>query len=230
MHRRQIRVREVAVILRILFRTHRVGILFVVVPAAGLLDNGFSFLDQLDLSCTLSLDRSSDGLKGVQVLHLGTCSEFLTSDLTDRKVDIGTHRALLQFAVGCAEILNHHTQFFQISDNFLRGSHIRLGDDLDQRNAASVVIDERTVLPLIVNQLSCIFLHMDLVDANFLLSRCGVDLHISIVADRQIQLGNLIVLRVVRVEIVLPVEFAELVDFAVCSQSDAQGVIDNLLI
>ena len=42
--------------------------------------------------------------------------------------------------------------------------------------------------------------------------------------------GKLIVLRVVRVEIVLPVEFAELVDFAVCSQSDAQGVIDNLLI
>ena len=36
--------------------------------------------------------------------------------------------------------------------------------------------------------------------------------------------------RGVRVEIVLPVEFAELVDFAVCSQSDAQGVIDNLLI
>ena len=67
---------------------------------------------------------------------------------------------------------------------------------------------------------------MDLVDANFLLSRCGVDLHISIVADRQIQLRNLIVLRVVGVEIVLSVEFAELVDFAVCSQSDAQGVIE----
>ena len=230
MHRRQIRVREVAVILRILFRTHRVGILFVVVPAAGLLDNGFSFLDQLDLSCTLSLDRSSDSLKGVQVLHLGTCSEFLTSDLTDRKVDIGTHRALLQFAVGCAEILNHHTQFFQISDNLFRRAHIRLGYNLDQRNAASVVIDERAILPLIVDQLSGILLHVDLMNADFLLSRCGVNLDISIVADRQIQLGNLIVLRVVRIEIVLPVEFAELVDFAVCSKSDAQGVIDNLLI
>ena len=41
---------------------------------------------------------------------------------------------------------------------------------------------------------------MDLVDANFLLSRCGVDLHISIVADRQIQLRNLIVLRVFGLE------------------------------
>ena len=81
-----------------------------------------------------------------------------------------------------------------------------------------------------MDQLSGILLHVDLMNADFLLSRCGVNLDISIVADRQIQLGNLIVLRVVRVEIVLPVEFAELVDFAVCSQSDAQGVIDNLLI
>ena len=56
-------VREVAVILRILFRTHRIGILFVVVPAAGFLDNGFSFLDQLDLPCTLSLDRSTISLR-----------------------------------------------------------------------------------------------------------------------------------------------------------------------
>ena len=71
---------------------------------------------------------------------------------------------------------------------------------------------------------------MHLMDPHLFLSCFCLNFYKAIMADWQIQLGNLIVLRVVRVEIVLPVEFAELVDFAVCSQSDAQGVIDNLLI
>ena len=91
----KIRVREVTVIFGILFGTHGVGRFFVVIPAAGFLDNGSAFFDQLDLSLPLALNGSGNGLKGVQVLHLGPCSECLTADFTDRQVDVGTHGAFL---------------------------------------------------------------------------------------------------------------------------------------
>ena len=66
-----------------------------------------------------------------------------------------------------------------------------------------------------MDQLSGILLHMDLMDADALCSCCRFQLHIAVVADRQVQLGDLIVLWVIRVEIVLSVEFAELVDLTV---------------
>ena len=95
MDRRKIRVREVTVIFGILFGTHGMGRFFVVIPAAGFLNNGSAFFDQLDLTLSLALDGSCDRLEGVQVLHLGSCSECLTADFTDRQVDIGTHGTFL---------------------------------------------------------------------------------------------------------------------------------------
>ena len=64
------------------------GRLFVIVPSSCLLYNGSSFFQKLDLTFSLSFDCSRNGLKGVQVLHLCSCSEGLTSHLTDGKVDI----------------------------------------------------------------------------------------------------------------------------------------------
>ena len=59
-----------------------------------------------------------------------------------------------------------------------------------------------------MDELSGILLHMHLMDPHLLLSRRRIDLHISVLADRKIELGDLIVLRIVRIKIVLPVKFA----------------------
>ena len=64
-YRHQIRVREITVILSILFGTHRMGGFLVVIPSSGLLDHLFAFFDQLDLSLPLALNGSGNGLKGV---------------------------------------------------------------------------------------------------------------------------------------------------------------------
>ena len=57
-------------------------------------------------------------------------------------------------------------------------------------------------------QFSGIFFHVDLMDADTFLSACGLDLYASIPADRQIELGNLVVLWIVRIKIILSVKFA----------------------
>ena len=51
-----------------------------------------------------------------------------------------------------------------------------------------------------MDQFSGILLHVDLMDPDPLCSRCRLKLHVTVMADRQIQLGNLIVLRVIRVK------------------------------
>jgi len=71
---------------------------------------------------------------------------------------------------------------------------------------------------------------MNLVDPDLLLSCCRLDLHPAVMADRQIQLGDLVVLGIIRIEIILPVKFAILVDTAVGSQTYGQGIFHHLLI
>ena len=59
-----------------------------------------------------------------------------------------------------------------------------------------------------MDQLSCILLHMDFMNAYLLLPCCRFDFHAAVPADWKIQLGNLIVLRIIRVKIILSVKFA----------------------
>ena len=116
------------------------GALFIIIPAACLLDDLFALLQQLNLTLALALDGAANGLEGVQVLHFSTGTEFLRAHLTDGQVHIRTHGALLELAVRRTQILNDQTQLIQISNDFFRASHIRFGHDLDQRHAASVII------------------------------------------------------------------------------------------
>ena len=162
------------------------GRFFVVVPAAGFLNDFFSFFQQFDLTFSLALDRVCDRFERVQVLHLGTGSHMVTSDFSYGEVDVGTHGTFLQFTVGNTKILTDHTQFFQIGDNFFCGTHIRLGYDLDQRDTASVIVYQRAVFPFIMDQLSGILFHMHLVDPDGFLAVFCRDLQMSVVADRQV--------------------------------------------
>ena len=71
---------------------------------------------------------------------------------------------------------------------------------------------------------------MDLMDPDRLFSSGCLDLDAAIPADRQIQLGDLIVLWIIRIKIVLPVKFAVLVDLAVGGKSYSQCQLYDTLI
>ena len=171
-----------------------------------------------------------DCFERVQVLHLGTCSEFCRSNLSDGKVDIGTHGTLLKLTVRSTKILNDHTKLLQISNYLVSRTHIRLGYDLDQRHTGTVVINHRAACPVIMHQLTGILLHMDLMDSDSLLAGSRLDLNATVAADWQIQLGNLIVLWIIRIEIILPVKFTILGNTAVCGKTNRNRILYHLLI
>ena len=81
-----------------------------------------------------------------------------------------------------------------------------------------------------MDQLSGILLHMNLMDSDFLLSCPRFNLYLTIAADRQIQLGNLIILRIIRIKIILTVKFTILGNRAVRSKSDRYGIFEYLFI
>ena len=78
-------------------------------------------------------------------------------------------------------------------------------------------------------ELAGIFLHVDLMDTDFLF--CSVllcDLHPSVAADRLIELRDLVVLRIIGIEIIFPVKLAVLVDLAVCRKTNLHRVLNHL--
>ena len=81
-----------------------------------------------------------------------------------------------------------------------------------------------------MNQLPRILLHMHLMDTDFLFSCRRLDLHISVSCNRQIQLGNLIILWVVGIKIVLAVKLAHLRDLTVCSKPQSHRILYHLFI
>ena len=81
-----------------------------------------------------------------------------------------------------------------------------------------------------MNQFSRILFHMHLMNADFFLSRLRINLHISVSRDRKIELGDLVVLRVIRIEIILPVEFTHLCNLTICGKSERHGILYHLFI
>ena len=168
-----------------------------------------ALLDKFDLARLLALDSTSNRLEGVQVLHLGSGAELLCAHFAHGQVYVCTHGALLQFAVGSAQILNDQAQLLQISDNLIRtsayparirsrsaarrfGCNPPASSPPTHRGSAS-----RHPPPYESHGFRWTFLPGG-----------RLDLHMTVSADRQIQLGDLVVLRVIRIEIILPVELA----------------------
>ena len=72
---------------------------------------------------------------------------------------------------------------------------------------------------------------MDLMDTDSLFAALRrLDLDTAVMTDRQVQLRNLVVLRIVRVEVVLTVKFAVLVDLAVGGKTYSQRQLYDTLI
>ena len=67
-------------------------------------------------------------------------------------------------------------------------------------------------------------------DTNFLGTSFCLDFHIAVPANGRVQLRNLVILGVIRIEIILPVKFAVTGDGTVGGQTHGHGVLYHLLI
>ncbi len=135
-------------------------------------------------------------------------------------------RALLHVHVADAELAQRHAQQVQPLARLLGRVDVRLGDDLGQRRAAAVVVDDRRIravdapgLPH-VHQLGRVLLEVDAVQAHVA--------QMTAAAQRDVVLGDLVALGEVGIEVVLAVEDRPRGDLAVERQTHHQPVVDRL--
>ncbi|SLC92802.1 Uncharacterised protein [Mycobacteroides abscessus subsp. massiliense] len=112
------------------------------------------------------------------------------------------------------------------------------GDDLDQRHTGTVVVEQRlggagdpARLATDVGQLAGVLFHVRTLDMHP--PRGAVfqrNIEVAVERDRLVVLGDLIVLRLIRVEIVLAGEPAPGSDLAVQRQTDPDGRFDGLFV
>ena len=170
---------------------------------------------------------SSNGLEGVQVLHLGAGAQLLGAHGPHRQVHVAPEGALLHLAVGYAQVLQDLFQLLQVGDHLVGGAEVGLGDDLNEGHAAAVVVRLGLIQPGVVNQLARVLLHVHLVDADGL---ALPDVHRAVAGDGGVELGNLVRLGQVGVEVVLPVEPAGPGDLTVQGQARLDGQLHHLLV
>ena len=205
LHRHQVRLREIPVVVGVLLRTHGGGLHRLRVPAARLLHDRDGVRHAFALAPRLVLERGVDAGEGVHVLDLDLRPQLLRALGPDGDVDVGAHVALLEVAVAHPRVDQHLAERGEIGDRVVGRLHVRLGDDLHQGSAAAVEVDARG--GGVVVDLRRVLLEVDVVYADQLLGAVGArDLHPAADAEGTAVLGDLVVLGHVGVEVVLAVK------------------------
>ena len=153
------------------------------------------------------------------------------------QVDVGVHAqaALLHIAVGNAEIVQQQFQLGQICLGLGGRTQIGLADDFQKRRARPVQVDAAVGLArhFVVHAFSGVFLEMcaDDADAFGLDAALGIaDGQITVVAQRQIELADLIALGQVGIIIVFPIPFGEMRNFAIQRDGGLHRQLESLAV
>ena len=91
----------------------------------------------------LVLDRLLHETKGVDVLELGARAELFLPHRSDRHVRVAAKRALFEVAIVHTDEHQNVAKLAQVGLGFVGAPQVRLADDLDERRAAAVEVDER---------------------------------------------------------------------------------------
>ena len=226
LERQQVGVREIAIVVRLLLGAHRPGFALGGIEQAGLLLDPAARLDQLDLAPRLVVDRAADEAHRVQVLDLGAGAERRARP-ADRDVGIAAQRALLHVAIAGAEVAEDRAQLAHVEDRLLGRAQVGLGDDLHQRHARAVEVDQRRIRALIVQALAGVHLDVQARDADpDAAAVLEVDRERAAADQRPRVLRDLIAARQVGVEVVLALEHRVPVDLGREPEARAHRLLD----
>ncbi len=151
----------------------------------------------------------------------------LAAGRAQRDVGVAAQRALLHVHVADAELAQRRAQQPQPLAGLLGRAQVGLGDDLHQRRAAAVEVDDarvRAVDPPAradVDQLRRVLLEVHAVDAHVAEAAAA--------AQRLVVLGDLVALGQVGIEVVLAVEDRARRELAAERQADHQPEVDRAL-
>ena len=186
-------------------------------------------IQYLRLAFFFMSQTSADEVEGVQVLQFRLRTEFFLAEWTDGNVGIATHGAFFHLHIGYVCVHDDLAYGIQVSVSFFRGAHIRFRYDFDQWRSLTVQIDIGIAVRS-VHIFAGIFFKMDALDADLFLDAFHFDFNPAVMADRVIQLRNLVRFRIVRIEVVFAVEVRFSRDFTVQSQSGLHAEFDCALV
>ena len=187
--------------------------------------------DQLDLAGHLVVDGPAQRAQRVDVLDLAAGAVRLAR-AAHRDVGVDAQRALLELAVGGADGHEDGAQLLDVGAGVVGRAQVGLRDDLEQRDAGPVVVHEGVLgavdaaAAALVGGLAGVLLQVGPGDADAGAAR---QLEPAVDVERLVVLGDLEVLRHVRVEVVLPGEHAR-ADLAVQRQADPDGQLHRRLV
>ena len=137
---------------------------------------------------------------------------FARADRADRHVGVAAERALFQVAVVDADEHQDLAQALQVLLGLGRAAQVGLADDLHQRHAGAVEVDQRArCRARAVQVLGRVLFHVHARDAAPL--RCAPStsiVELAVLGQRQLVLRDLVALGQVRIEVVLAREHAAL--------------------
>ena len=151
--------------------------------------------------------------------------------LAHRDVDVGAQRTLLHVAVAGAEIAQDGAQLADEGHGLLGRAQIGLRHDLHQRHAGAIEIDIGYGRMAVVQRFAGVLLQMQPLDADGdALAVRQIDDHLALAHDRRLVLADLIALRQIGIEIVLPVEHRFEIDLGLQAQARADRLAHAFLV
>ncbi len=140
-HGQQVRLREIAVVVRFFLRSHGIRAARGLIPEARLLRNAPAALEDVDVTLDFVLQRLLQKAEGIEVFYFDLGAEFAGAARAHADVGVAAQRAFFHVAVADAGVQQDLAQRGQIRVSLFGRAHIRLGHDFAQRRAAAVVID-----------------------------------------------------------------------------------------
>ena len=208
MERREIRLREVAVVVGRLFRAHPVRLAAVVGPAARLLGERLRGVERGRLAVDLVFDRPLDRAERVHVLDLDPGPERLRPALAQRHVRLDPHLAPFHVGVRCADRAQEQLQLLGVAPGLLGRADVGIGHDLHQRCAGAVEVDQADLASIRIggmDELRGVLLEVRPRDPDGERALRRLDRQPAGRGERQVVLADLVALGQVRVEVVLAV-------------------------
>ena len=230
MERRQVGLREVPVVVRGLLDPHPVGLASRLVPAPGLLDEWLTAIEGRGLTLDLIGDRPLDRTERVHVLDLDPRPERLGPTRPQRDVGLDPHLAVLHVRVRRPDGPEQQLQLLGIAPGLLGRPDLGLGDDLHERRARPIEVDEAASAGLAavrMDELGRVLLEVGPGDRDRERPIGGLERQAAERGERQIVLADLIALGQVRIEVVLAVPAGRRRHRRIDRQAGRQHVLDG---
>ena len=229
----QVRLREVAVIVRLLLAAHGQGDAARGVEQPRFLHHAAAAVQHAVLALRLVGDGLLDVAERVQVLDLGARAKAVRAQRTQGDVGVAAQAAFLHVAVAHVEIFQDGLELLQVGPGLFGRAQVGGADDFHQRHAGAVQVDVAFAgvgKVFAMNGLAGVFFEVDTVEAYLPVRAVNLDVQAAALDERLLKLRNLIPLRQVGVEIILARKPVRGGDHAAHGEAGAHGQLDRLTV